>query len=228
MYEAIRYVHLLPNAANSVSFGGLADTTLRRHCIGRRVQSRPHGSPRRGTSPRCKWDQESCYFRYRIAVSGGRVRPCLCFCFADYVAVHESAPGPERRLLPALTWSRLGAKQTPLEVARMTRLTQSAASPPSIDAVRKAYSPERSGPLANFDRWQGRRTAGPSHCRKSRLAGFIQTLTERCHMPCRFSSVVGSGSRSSAPCRFGPVHVQERRLPPAISNKNGEGFDLSP
>ena len=36
-----------------------------------------------------------------------------------------SAHGPERRLLPAPTWSRLGAKQTPLEVARMTRLTQS-------------------------------------------------------------------------------------------------------
>jgi len=33
--------------------------------------------------------------------------------------------GPERRLLPAPTWSRLRAKQTPLEVARMTRLTHS-------------------------------------------------------------------------------------------------------
>jgi hypothetical protein len=34
-----------------------------------------------------------------------------------------SLTGPERRLLPAPTWSQLGAKQTPLEVARMTRLT---------------------------------------------------------------------------------------------------------
>ena len=33
------------------------------------------------------------------------------------------AIGPEQRLLPAPTWSRLGAKQTPLEVAQMTRLT---------------------------------------------------------------------------------------------------------
>jgi hypothetical protein len=37
--------------------------------------------------------------------------------------VRAAESGPERRLLPAPTWSRLGAKQTPLEVARMTRLT---------------------------------------------------------------------------------------------------------
>jgi hypothetical protein len=38
--------------------------------------------------------------------------------------VRAAVVGPERRLLPAPTWSRLGAKQTPLEVARMTRLTK--------------------------------------------------------------------------------------------------------
>jgi hypothetical protein len=37
--------------------------------------------------------------------------------------VRAAVVGPERRLLPAPTRSRLGAKQTPLEVARMTRLT---------------------------------------------------------------------------------------------------------
>ena len=36
-----------------------------------------------------------------------------------------SAIGPKQRLLPALIWSRLGAKQTPLQVARMKRLTRS-------------------------------------------------------------------------------------------------------
>jgi hypothetical protein len=50
------------------------------------------------------------------------------------------AIGPERRLLPAPTWSRLGAKQTPLEVARMTRLTHSDISRLAIAALRKDYS----------------------------------------------------------------------------------------
>ena len=51
-----------------------------------------------------------------------------------------SIHGPERRLLPAPTWSRLGAKQTQLEVARMTRMTQSNTLRPSIDALQKDYS----------------------------------------------------------------------------------------
>jgi hypothetical protein len=43
-----------------------------------------------------------------------------------------------------------------------------------------------------------------------------------------FSFELSSGKRSSAPCCFGPVHLQERRSLPAISNKNGEGLNLSP
>jgi hypothetical protein len=69
--------------------------------------------------------------------------------FADFMrwpvhfklGVAVSLIGPERRLLLALTWSRLGLKQTRLEVARMMRLTQSGALPPLIDAMRKVHSP---------------------------------------------------------------------------------------
>ena len=43
-----------------------------------------------------------------------------------------------------------------------------------------------------------------------------------------FSSAASSGKRSSAPSSFGPVHLQERRSRPLISNKNGEGFERSP
>jgi hypothetical protein len=49
----------------------------------------------------------------------------------------KSAVGPERRLLPAPTWSRLGVKQTPLEVARMTRVTQFVTSAPQVAALQK-------------------------------------------------------------------------------------------
>jgi hypothetical protein len=49
-----------------------------------------------------------------------------------------AAPGPERRLLPAPTWSRLGATQTPLEVARMTRLTHSGLSGTDFAAMQQA------------------------------------------------------------------------------------------
>jgi hypothetical protein len=49
--------------------------------------------------------------------------------------VRAAEIGPEQRLLPAPAWSRLGAKQTPLEVARMTLMTHSDISGRSFAVV---------------------------------------------------------------------------------------------
>jgi hypothetical protein len=103
-----------------------------------------------------------------------------------FVAMHESPSGPERRSLPAPTWSRLGAKQTPLEVARMTRLTPKRRLATVNCCVAKVHSPVMLGAPRQLHS-----LAEHEHGRTGSSADTVQKGAERTKVALRWVRIAG-------------------------------------